>query len=67
MLSALNYCYRWDTMTIDEQKKTKKLILGCIDLMKRPAKVDPKITYNYFRKKDDTKDDGFIKRNNFDI
>ncbi len=67
VLSALNYCYRWDTMTIDEQKKTKKLILGCINLMKRPAKVDPKITYNYFRKKDDTKDDGFIKRNNFDI
>ena len=54
-------------MTIDEQKKTKKLILGCIDLMKRPAKVDPKITYNYFRKKDNKKDDGFIKRDNFDI
>lgn len=64
--SALDYCYRWDTMTFDEQKKTKKLILGCIDLMKRPEKVDRRITYNYFRKKDNN-DEKFIKRENFDL
>jgi len=67
VFSTLNYLYRWDTMTLDEQKKTKKLILGCIDQMKRPAKVDPKITYNYFRKKEEKSGDTFIKRDNYDI
>lgn len=67
VLSALNYYYRWDTMTMDEQKKTKKLILECIEHMKSPIKTDPKITYNYFRKNEVNSNDKFIKRDNFDI
>lgn len=67
VLSTLNYCYRWDTMTLSEQKKTEKLILRCVEQMKRPINTASKLPYHFFKEKDKNNDNKFVKRENFDI
>lgn len=67
VLSTLNHCYRWDTMTPNEQKKTEKLILRCIEQMKRPTKVTSKLPYPFYKERENNNDNKLVKRENFDL